>query len=291
MARQNLHEELACGITELVRRQGWGTGTRLTERLLASELKVSRTPIRTALKLLEQRGVVKSAGSRGYMVGELSGAEDSNTNPDDLDAVYIRIASDRLSGKLNDRISESQLMRRYDLPRASMLKIVSRIASEGWIERLPGHGWEFSPMLTSDEAYLQSFRFRMINEPAAILEPSFVLNEAALRDVRAQQVALVDGDLKCAGALELFQINNRLHETIAECSNNAFLIESIKKINRLRRLMELGVREERQASAAQCYEHVKILDLLLEGRRQDAADMMRLHLSLVSTKKARMPLA
>ncbi|TKW64733.1 MAG: GntR family transcriptional regulator [Paracoccus denitrificans] len=286
-----MHEELACGITELVRRQGWGTGTRLTERLLASELKVSRTPIRTALKLLEQRGVVKSAGSRGYMVGELSGAEDSNTNPDDLDAVYIRIASDRLSGKLNDRISESQLMRRYDLPRASMLKIVSRIASEGWIERLPGHGWEFSPMLTSDEAYLQSFRFRMINEPAAILEPSFVLNEAALRDVRAQQVALVDGDLKCAGSLELFQINNRLHETIAECSNNAFLIESIKKINRLRRLMELGVREERQASAAQCYEHVKILDLLLEGRRQDAADMMRLHLSLVSTKKARMPLA
>jgi DNA-binding GntR family transcriptional regulator len=287
VARKLLHDELAYGIVELIRTRGWDEGTRLPERLLAEEMRVSRSPIRTALKSLEGSGVVRLTPSSGYVVADTgSKVAEPPSKGLDLEAVYLAIAEDRVAGKLPDRISESELMRRYDLNRTAVTKTLSRIAGEGWIERLPGNGWEFLPMLTSDEAYLQSFRFRIMTEPAAILEPTFELNETTLRGEREQQVALINGDLKYASSLDLFEINNRLHESIAECSNNAFVIDSIRKINRLRRLMELGVREERRASVEVCHEHVQILDLLLEGRRQDAADSMRLHLSLVSRKKA-----
>jgi DNA-binding GntR family transcriptional regulator len=286
MANTNLPSELAYGIAELIRTRGWKKGKRLPERLLAEEMRVSRSPIRAALKSLEQSGVVSFSPGEGYVIEAESLQVDDMAKAPDEEATYLAIASDRVAGRLGDRVSESELMRRYGLSRSAVSKMLSRIASEGWIERLPGNGWEFLPMLQSDEAYLHSFRYRIINEPAAILEPTFVLNETSLRSCREQQVGLISGDLKYASALDLFEINNRLHESIVECSNNSFVIDSIRKINRLRRLMELGVREERRASVDACHEHVQILDLLLEGRRQDASDMMRLHLSLVSRKKA-----
>jgi DNA-binding GntR family transcriptional regulator len=286
MANTNLPSELAYGIAELIRTRGWKKGKRLPERLLAEEMRVSRSPIRAALKSLEQSGVVSFSPGEGYVIEAESLQVDEMAKAPDEEATYLAIASDRVAGRLGDRVSESELMRRYGLSRSAVSKMLSRIASEGWIERLPGNGWEFLPMLQSDEAYLHSFRYRIINEPAAILEPTFVLNETSLRSCREQQVGLISGDLKYASALDLFEINNRLHESIVECSNNSFVIDSIRKINRLRRLMELGVREERRASVDACHEHVQILDLLLEGRRQDASDMMRLHLSLVSRKKA-----
>ena len=37
------------------------------------------------------------------------------------------------------------------------------------IERKPGPGWAFRPLLTSIESHRQSYRFRMVIEPAAIL--------------------------------------------------------------------------------------------------------------------------
>ena len=50
-------------------------------------------------------------------------------------------------------------MRRYGLSRTQLTGMLHRIAGEGWIERLPGHGWEFLPMLTSLQSYQDSYRF------------------------------------------------------------------------------------------------------------------------------------
>ncbi len=53
---------------------------------------------------------------------------------------------------------------------SSSITLSSRIANEGWIERLPGHGWSFLPMLKSMQSYQDSYRFRLAIEPAAIPE-------------------------------------------------------------------------------------------------------------------------
>ncbi|ASY56340.1 hypothetical protein [Sinorhizobium sp. CCBAU 05631] len=39
-----------------------------------------------------------------------------------------------------ERVTESEFLRRYDLTKGRLSKILLRMANGGWIERLPGHG-------------------------------------------------------------------------------------------------------------------------------------------------------
>lgn len=286
MAR-TLSDQIAFNIAELIRSRGWAEGTRLPERLLAEELRVSRSPVRSALKVLEEKGVVAFSSGSGYSVVQVGGEtpDPASLFGVDEEESYQAIAADRLAGKLPDRVYENDLIRRYGLSRAQVAKVLSRAAGEGWVERLPGNGWEFQPMLNSSDAYEQSFRFRIVNEPAAILEPTFKLNAPALRACRDQQEALLAGDVHRATRADLFEINSHLHGVITECSQNSFIIDSLRRITRLRRLMEYGTEVDRNANLVFCQEHIVIIDLLLEGRRPEAADALRLHLGLVSRRK------
>lgn len=83
--------------------------------------------------------------------------------------------------------SPNSLARRYGLGSPQLTRILRRINVEGWIERLPGYGWEFQPVLTSLQAYRDSCRFRLLLEPAAIMEPGFAVDRRVLIEVRAQQ--------------------------------------------------------------------------------------------------------
>ncbi|CZQ84594.1 GntR family transcriptional regulator [Trichococcus ilyis] len=48
----------------------WQPGTKMTEQLISEALFMSRTPIRKALLLLEEEGLVKSIPYKGYLVAE-----------------------------------------------------------------------------------------------------------------------------------------------------------------------------------------------------------------------------
>ncbi|HEY1231371.1 MAG TPA: GntR family transcriptional regulator, partial [Ramlibacter sp.] len=200
--------------------------------------------------------------------------------------VYLQVGEDRLSGVLPERVSESDLMRRYGVTKAQLAAILRRIANEGWIERLPGHGWQFLPILTSGETYDQAYRFRILIESAALHEPGFKVDEAALRKCLAEQQALIDGAVEWASPAQLFDANTRLHETIAGFSGNVFILESLKRINRLRRLMEYRKAVNREAAARRCREHRTLIELLLTGQREAAADFIRLHLRDAAREKA-----
>lgn len=80
-------------------------GERLMEIQLASQLGVSRTPIREAIRMLEQEGLAVTMPRKGAEVAKmtLKGMED---------VLEIRAALDELAGQLAcDRISEEQLSR------------------------------------------------------------------------------------------------------------------------------------------------------------------------------------
>ena len=96
----------------------------------------------------------------------------------------------------------------------------------------------------------------------------------------------MEGGIKTASDAEIFAWNSGLHETIAACSNNRFFIESIKRVNRLRRLMEYRQKLDRKAAIARCREHIALIDLLLAGKRNRAAAMLRSHLASVGSAKS-----
>lgn len=286
-----LTRRTAARIVDHITGSGLPVGTRLVERNLAEQLKVSRSPVRQALRLLADDGVVAPAERGGYVValtGEaLTSAAAASPADDDTEESYLRIAADRLSGELPDRVTEKTLAQRYRLTPGQLAHTLRRIAVEGWIERLPGYGWEFQPMLTSIEAYEASYRFRLTIEPSAVLEPGFRLDREALEAVRAEQQRLVDGEIWDIGNARLYDLNSRFHEVVMACSHNSFFIDALRRVDRLRRLIEYRRSLLRDRAAVRCAEHVEIADLLLSGRREEAAARLREHLSTVGDEKTR----
>lgn len=193
---RRLGERLADQTEQLIAQDAMEPGTALVERAFAARLMVSRSPVREALRRLAKRDAVGLRPEGGYVVRS---RPDSTpfapgfANESRQEPTYLAIAEDWLAGRLPERVSENLLMRRYGLTRIRLGSILHRIANEGWIERRRGHGWQFLPVLTSDETYDQACRFRILLEPAALHEPRFKLDEAALHQCLAQQQALIDG--------------------------------------------------------------------------------------------------
>ncbi|MBL8550081.1 MAG: GntR family transcriptional regulator [Hyphomonadaceae bacterium] len=94
MAKQ--HAWVVTQIRELILNGALGSGERLAEAALAERLGVSRTPVRQALPLLAQEGLLAEAGARGFVVRGFS-------SDDILDAIDLRGA---LEGMAARRLAE-----------------------------------------------------------------------------------------------------------------------------------------------------------------------------------------
>lgn len=280
-----LTSRLQVEILEFLRDEAPPVGTAVTERALAERLNVSRSPVRKALARLHSGGYVSRTETGRYLVArtgsDLAGIDEGGRE----DELYLRVANDRLDGLLPDRITENALLRRYRVTRARLLQLLLRISHDGWIAPLPGYGWQFLPMLTSLKSHRDSYRFRLVMEPASILEPTFRLDRAAIQRRRDEQRELVDGAISTVSAARLFEINSRFHETIAECGNNDFFIEGLARINRLRRLIEYRQALVPERAVVRCREHVALADLLLDNRLDLASAFLRDHLSTVAPEK------
>jgi DNA-binding GntR family transcriptional regulator len=273
---------LAHRIVEHIRAERLPPGTRLPARKLAERFRVSRSPIERALQLLEQHRVVSSSDFGGYAVSSeisLVSPEALGAKPESEDErLYLRLADDHADGHLPGRASESELIRRYGASRAMVVRALQRAAGEGWTERLPGRGWAFIPLLTSELTYEQICRYRIVVEPAAMLEPTFILDRSAIEACYTEQIAL----FKTAGAglspVEVFESGSRFHQLVLDCSRNPFFINGLAQVNKVRRLVEYRKTLASRNWLERCREHARIAELLLSGNREEASALMRQHL-------------
>jgi DNA-binding GntR family transcriptional regulator len=176
-------------------------------------------------------------------------------------------------------------MRRYDVSRTRLVKYLLRMQHEGWLERLPGHGWEFQPTLSSPEVYEQSFRFRLLIEPVALIEPGYVLTPDVITNLRNQQQAMLDGGIFSYSRSHTFQIGASFHEALVAGAQNPFLLDSIRRVNRLRRLMEYRLTTGRSRMIQQCKEHLALLDLVESGDFKAASAFLHKHLEGAQAQK------
>jgi DNA-binding GntR family transcriptional regulator len=285
MARPSLSPQITARIIEYIREHNLQRGHHLPSQLLADAFRVSRAPITAALQHLKEMKIVRSEANRGYFL--IKGANDLNRRQlsrfvepelEAEDEFYFAIAEDRLTRKLPDRVSESEMMRKYGLPRSRLLKVLHRISGEGWVERLPGNGWEFLQTLTSREGYEQGYQFRASIEPQAILLSTFKINKKAFREAREEQQFLLDGGYKRMSRAQVFQANSVFHEMLVACSQNEFFLDSLRRVNRLRRLIEYHITVDRSRLPLQCSEHLRILKLIEAGDKKNAADFLRVHI-------------
>lgn len=273
-------------VLDLIRQEGLEIGAHLPAQWLADQLKVSRTPINDALAYLQDRGVLQREKNRGYFIAKTVDAADPAVRKklglaqsDATSRAYFAMADDLLKGDLPETVSEVLLRSRYELTAAQLQAVLHRIAQEGWAQKKAGYGWEFSAMLTTPDSLLQSYRLRMALEPAALLEPGYRLDEKVIEQCRAAEQHLLDGGIETDTPDQLHERGVRFHESLIEASGNPFFIDTIRRVNRVRRLISYRSMQDRQRYKEHCKQHLHLLDLLEAGRNQEAADTMRDHLS------------
>ncbi|KAF1050282.1 MAG: hypothetical protein GAK38_00308 [Xylophilus sp.] len=279
---------LAGRILEMARREGLPKGYRLTEQALCDVLGVSRSPVRKALQFLESTGAVTSSPNRGFQLAmearELAGVAVSEAVPS-LEDLYLRVAHDHIGGLLEQEVTEADLMARYGLARQQVQRLLNRMSRDGLVDRKPGRGWMFRRLLSSVEAHRESYRFRMMLEPAAILEPGYAVDLAELERCRREQQDLLDGGIEQCTPAQLFQAGSHFHETVAAGCGNRFVLDALRNVNQMRRIVEYGTRLDRSRLHRQCEEHLQLIELLVRGERMEAAQFMRQHLNMARITK------
>lgn len=285
-----LQRKLVSQIAGYIRDNELGPGDHLTELGLAEALNVSRTPVRAALEHLTAQGVVAPAGPRrGFQVTAspeaLAGLAEESVQSDEEEELYMRVASDYVGNRLPEQFSEADMQRQYGVSRGVLLRVLQRMSGERVIERNPGYGWRFAPLLRSMESHDESYRFRMVVEPAAILEPTFSLDVTrAARSRRNHEAILLTPPAKLS-IVNFFEVNAEFHEFLAACSGNNFFHQAVQQQNQLRRFLSYSWTYGADRVAASCHEHLEILTALEAGDREWAAALMRHHLDLAGRLK------
>lgn len=276
---RRFHNALADQIVQLAVKENYTAGTHLTEVGLSEKLRVSRSPIRQALKQLAARGLVEARPNRGYFLTE-SGARlaESNVSPTAQD-LHDTILRDYANGELPDTATESHLGARYDVGPSELRAALQHLSQYGIVHRSQGKGWHFEPALTTPAALEQSYRFRILIECGGLLEETFSFDPRGADRVRAGHAGFL-AHLGENTAEAFFAMNADFHLLLAEFSGNIFIQRAVEVQNQLRRLHEFAsfptLPIERMQQS--CAEHMAILDAVQEGDRDFAAVLMRRHL-------------
>jgi DNA-binding GntR family transcriptional regulator len=269
-------------ILDFIRDEGLVKGSHLPAQALADRFNVSRSPVNDALAFFESKGLLRREPNRGYFLAKPIDAKSEKklgiAQGDAVSATYFRMADDVLKGSLPLEVTESFIKNKYELTAAQLKAVLTRIANEGWAQRKAGYGWEFSTMLTTPDSLLQSYRLRLALEPAALLEPSYHLSPEVLEKCRAAEHHLLDGGIEIDTPDQLHERGVRFHESLVEASGNPFFIDTIRRVNRVRRLISYRSMQDRKRYTEHCQQHLQVLDLIAKGKRVDAAEMMRKHL-------------
>lgn len=286
-----LQQRAAREIVALVRRDNRPAGFHLSKMNLAREIGTSHNPVEAALAYLARTGIARHEKDRGYFLARHAqqlGAAAKKLAPAGDDPLYRSIIDFRLTRRLPDTITETDLIRTFGATRSAVHKTLARIQQEGWIERRAGHGWEFLPLIDSVDAYEENYELRRVIEPAALLSNKFAFVPTELEELRRQQIFMAEGGHREMTPAEWVDLNARFHETLARWSGNRFMLQTLKRVNQLRKVVEYRVVASNPVlRARQASEHLRILDAIEHGDRETAAKLLGRHLDDARKAKVR----
>ncbi len=285
--RDSQNSSLARSIVMHASRNAWEVGQPLREEALATFFNVSRSPINRALRHLEALGIAEHQPNRGFYLSKP--VEDAlQLFKQDLgaDAVYLKLARDALSWGTGHNLTISDLVTAYGATRGRVQRACERAATEGWLEKGSGYKWTVRLGITSEEDYAQFYRFRETIEPAAVLEPGFEINEREFQSLLSLQRRIAQGEFETLSAVDLFEINTELHESIVSWSGNHFYLDALKRANASRRVIEYTKVLETKRIDIFADEHVAILEALEKGSRRKAVKLLQEHLATARNAKA-----
>ena len=196
--RAALHEQVAMRLRQMLVENRIAPGAKLNERELAEVLKVSRTPLREAIKMLAAEGLVELLPNRGAIAVALSEADILNTFEvmAGLEAMSGELAAQRITG---EELSEIKAMHFEMLAAYTRSDLSNYYRLNALIHRAINAAAK-NPVLTTTynqvNARLQALRFRSNQDGEkwrrAMKEHEMMVDALGRRDAAAmRQVLLV----------------------------------------------------------------------------------------------------
>jgi DNA-binding GntR family transcriptional regulator len=144
-------------------------------------------------------------------------------------------------------------------------------------------------LIDSPEAYEESYLFRAAIEPAGLMAATFRVRPDELDALRRRQEFIAESGFATMTSIELFEANSDFHETLAAWSGNRFILQSVKRVDGLRRLIEYRQAQQRPPRREAALEHLAILDALARHDPLSAAGLLRDHLENARRSKVYSP--
>lgn len=274
-----LQQEIAERILRMVREDGLEAGAWLNENSAARRLNVSRTPVRAAIDHLARQGLVRRHPNKGVeLLSAPEASADPNASADATELAMVRVAQDRHGGRLPDEISELELMRRYELGRPEVQRLMARLADLDMVERKRGYGWRFLHEPRDQSAHDERYRFRLLIEPMVFLEPGFSLDQGWIDEMRTRHELTLSQPWKESSAIGFYEMNADFHEGLAAASGNRFIHSAIRRQNQMRRLSNYDWTYGYERVVVNSREHLQMLATIEAGDLQLASALMRSHL-------------
>ena len=273
-----LHADLAHRILARLAAENAAPGHHLVELELCAAFGVSRTPVRGALKLLEQQGVVKAREGRGYILTKLPPqTAETESEAGEESRLFHTLAEARSLGALPDQFTQQELMRRFDARLSTVLAVLRDLAELGLVERRPGNGWAFAA--DPARALSESYAFRRALEPQMLLQPGFRLDRAWAEKTRSQYLTLRKKPWAPGDGARFHAINADFHEQLARGSGNRAMLKAVERQNQLRQFLigQWDYPMDQVMSAID--DHLEILAALEAGYGDKAAALMLHHLT------------
>ncbi|MEI9410873.1 GntR family transcriptional regulator [Mesorhizobium salmacidum] len=210
------------------------------------------------------------------MSAELPAAEE-----DELAEAILR---DRSARRLDQTVTVAGLMRRYGAERKTVLKSLNRLTEENFLDRAPGQSWLFRRAPDDPGVQGESYEFRLLLEPAAILTPGFRL-DGARRDVAPGHGGAFGAARRRVRHRRIPAARHRFPRHERRGLRQPFVADALADHLRLRRLPGIyaGVNVFRLKQSLR--EHLNILDHLESRQYEVAADLLRIHLRLSRSQR------
>jgi len=272
-----LQQDLLFKVIASLKAEEAKAGSSLNESSLAQQFEVSRSPIRAVLKHLSSQGITKVVPYKGSVL-QMDAADIELDVPTDgkqprQEQLYLNILMDLFFGELSSSFSEKDLQERYEANRGEIQNVARLLESDGIFRRSPGYKWQLDGVLNTLERHTESYRCRLIFEPAGLLEPTWNLKRSELEACRDRHIYAINNP-KSTSASQLFALSVDFHELLAASSGNRFLLGMMQQQNRLRKATDLVSMHIQSSVVKSCQRRLDIMELVLAGDNQSASTQL-----------------
>lgn len=276
-------------------------GAILLEGHVAEILGVTRTPVRQALRELEEEGVVCRFDGRGVLAGPvgvdprrvtLNAAMLGIKGPSEVvrktlgwESIYDEVEREvvHLSVFGHYRVNEVELARHFNVGRMVARDVLLRLESLGLMEKDERSRWIITPLDSNRINHL--YELRWLLEPAAL--------RAAMDTAPSSELALMMADLQKAMRIypevsrtALDKLEHDLHVAYLSHCANTDLLQSLQRTRCILTLSKhvLGVSTPMPKRDPFMAEHLSVLKAASEGNIVSAQELLRSHLEASCTK-------